>query len=141
MQKTQPDWGQDDLGKFLGNSRPNMFASYVQLHGPYRRLRDIDGAYRTMAANLLNARPVLSAFLFLKTHASFLASAHLALAGQRAEAHMTMRGCLESALYGLFVAKHPDVPNITQARDRPRRVRRTADYLCPLYARDCSRER
>lgn len=112
MQKTPPDWGQDDLAKFLDNSRHNVFASYVQLHGPYRRLRDIDATYRTMAANLLNARPVLSALLFLKTHASFLASAHLALAGQRAEAHMTMRGCLESALYGLFVAKRPDVQEI-----------------------------
>ena len=63
MKKTPPDWGQDDRAKFLDKSGHNVFASYVQLHGPYRRLRDIDATYRTMAANLLNARPVLSALL------------------------------------------------------------------------------
>ena len=112
MEQIPPGWGADDLGKFLDTSRHNVLASYVQLAGPYRRLRDIDKAYRSMVEHMLNPRPVLAALLFLKAHSSFLASANLGLAGQRAEAHMTMRGCLESALYGLYVAKHENLQEV-----------------------------
>jgi hypothetical protein len=47
-------------------------------------------------------------FFLIRAHSSFRAALRLCLSGQIPETFMVLRGCLESALYGLYVAGNTD---------------------------------
>lgn len=99
-----PDgWGTDKLTEFFDMARGNTLASFVQMRSDYARLHEIDSAYLLIGENLLNPPDVFTPLFLLKTHSSYRAAAQLAMAGQSPEAFMVMRGCLESALYGLHI--------------------------------------
>jgi len=110
-------WGTDQLSVFIDTARNNVFASYEHFNPLYRKLVDVEIAFRTIGENLLNPLDMSAPFFVLKAHSSFLGSAHLALAGQVPEAFMLMRGCLEAALYGLHVHKNKKAAEIWLHRE------------------------
>ena len=103
-QSTPPDWGSDSLGEFLDAARHNMMATVANLRQQYDALATIDQLYCDVIDNLNPNLEFVSAFFLFRTHSSFRGAARLCLSGQVAEAYMVLRSCLESALYGLYVA-------------------------------------
>lgn len=101
-----PGWGSDDLPRFLDLVRSNVYASFVQTPQSYQKLLDVDAAFLLICTNLTDPPDFFSPLFLLKAHSSYRAAVGLSMAGQAPEAFMVMRGCLESALYGLYVNKN-----------------------------------
>ncbi len=99
-----PDWGADPLGNFVEDARRNCITTFTNLRRQYDALAEIDRICRVMIDNLNQSPELVCGFLLIRTHSSFLGAARLCLSGQLAEAYMVLRGCLENALYGLYVA-------------------------------------
>ena len=100
-----PDlWGKDDLSDFLEGNYRNTIASFANLRSDWDRLVEVNNVYQKVRENLNQCEEFISTFFFFRAHSSFLATTRLALAGQVSEAYMVMRGCLESALYAVYVA-------------------------------------
>ena len=103
--RTPADWGTDSLGYFIEAARHNTIAAFANLRQQYDVLTDIDRLYGEMIENLDHSPELVPGFLLFRTHSSFRAAVCLCLSGQIVEAFMVLRGCLESALYGLYVAE------------------------------------
>jgi hypothetical protein len=101
-----PGWGNDELAKFLDMTRSNVFASFVQTPQHYAKLLDVDSAFLCICKNLTDPPDFWAPLFLLKAHSSYRAAVGLAMAGQAPEAFMVMRGCLESALYGLYINRN-----------------------------------
>lgn len=97
------DWGADRLGDFIEAARQNTIATFCNLREEYDVLAEIDHLYRKMIDNLNQSPEFVAGFFLFRTHSSFLAAVRLCLSGQVGESYMVQRGCLESALYGLYV--------------------------------------
>ncbi len=102
-------WGEDELSKFIDTAQENTYATFQRGPDSYRRLSDIDATFRE-AVSCLNKypEPVVPP-LFVRSHGCFLGGARLALSTQVYEANPVLRSCLEAALYGLLVAKKPEL--------------------------------
>jgi hypothetical protein len=74
----------------------------------YDRLRRIDDAFLDFTDNLLNPQDPIAPLLMLQAHASYRAAVELAMTCQSAPAFMTMRGCIESSLYGFYFHRNPN---------------------------------
>lgn len=101
-------WGDDSLSEFIDKTRNNVFASFERLRPQYKRLADIDSAFRVIGQNLDNPPDWFTALFLFRAHSSYLGGAHLALAGQLPEAYMLLRGCLENGLYAFYFHRNPD---------------------------------
>ena len=101
-------WGEDNLSAFIDQARDNVFASFVKIHPHYDKLLTVDAAYLLIGENPLNPPDFFAPLFLLKAHSSFRAAVGLAMSGQSPEAFMVMRGCLESALYGLYINRNED---------------------------------
>jgi hypothetical protein len=103
-----PEWGADFLSEFIKTAYENTFATFANLRVEYKLLRVIDEIFRLVIENLINTSEWFAGFFLLRTHASFLGGVRLSCSGQIPEAYMVLRGCLENALYGLYLSKHPE---------------------------------
>lgn len=101
-------WGDDALSQFIDAVRNNVYASFANLRPQYRRLAEIDAAFRLIADNLTNPGDWFVPLFLLRAHASYLGGVHLALAGQVPEAYMLLRGSVENAVYGFYFHHTPD---------------------------------
>ncbi len=108
------DWGADPLGKFIEDARRNCIATFTNLRRQYDVLSEIERIYRVMVDNLSQSPELVSGFLLIRSHSSFLGATRLCLSGQLAEAYILLRGCLENALYGLYVAGNTSRQKIWQ---------------------------
>ena len=98
----------DLLGKFLEDAHHNAKATCVNLPAEYKLLSNIDELFYKVISRLGQASELIAGFFLFRMHSSFRAAADLCLAGQVAEAYAILRGCLENALYGLYVAGNED---------------------------------
>jgi len=110
--RVPPKWGDDPLSKFIQNSIDNTYASFHNLKSLYGRLVDIHVAFRTIADNIDRTPDWFASFFLFRSHAAYLGAVRLALSGQVPEAYMVLRGCLENALYGFYVARKPSTQEI-----------------------------
>ena len=106
--KPPAGWGQDELTKFIELARRNQYATFQNLGGPYRRLRELDDLFLKALSNLDNPTEWVPAFFFYRSHSAFRAAVQLSMAGQIPETYMVLRGCLEFALYGVYFWRNPD---------------------------------
>jgi hypothetical protein len=102
-----PGWGADPLTAFIDNARLNTFATFANREADFVRLKDIDRLCRDLIGGLTNARELVSNFLLLRTHSSYLAACRLTLSGQVVETFPILRASLESALYALICERRP----------------------------------
>jgi hypothetical protein len=129
--KVPQGWGQDELTKFHDNCRSSTFASFVQAPHHYKKLVEVESGFQLICKNLKDPPDKFAPFFLLKAHASFLSAATLAMAGGAPEAFMVMRGCIESALYGLYVNRNADSFEIWLRRhDDDDAKRRTRKAIC-----------
>jgi hypothetical protein len=103
-----PEWGKDPLSNFIDTARHNTFATFHNLKPHYTFLKDLDQLFRLTIDSLINSPDWFPGFFVLRSHSSFLGAVRMAISGQVPESYMILRGCLESALYGLYIKKNPD---------------------------------
>ncbi|HUJ19313.1 MAG TPA: hypothetical protein VL197_15115 [Nitrospirota bacterium] len=107
LSEPPPGWGSDNLTKYLDDARHNAYASFHNLRDEYRRLSDIDTAFRKAIDSLLNTADWFAAFFLLRSHSSFLAGLSLSMSGQVPEGYACLRLALENSLYGFYLSKNP----------------------------------
>lgn len=104
-----PGWGTDELSNFLEISQRNTYATFHILRPPYEKLAGIDRLYRKVIDNLSHSASWFAALFVLRSHSSYLAAARMALSGQVPETYLLLRGCLENAIYGFYIDRHPEL--------------------------------
>jgi hypothetical protein len=92
-------WGDDHLSAFIDMARRNVFATFANCPGTYRRIKDIDELYLALFDEYSDPENALGAAFGMRCHSALRASAQLMLAGQIPEGYMVLRGALEHALY------------------------------------------
>ena len=112
-----PEWGNDPLSTFIQGTITNTYATFYNLKEWYDLLRDIHIAFNSVVQDMDRTPDFLASFFFVRSHSAYLAGVRLALSGQVPEAYMVLRGSLESALYGLYVARKASVGEIWLRRD------------------------
>ena len=95
-----------DLRAFILQANENIAARIQGYSSEFEVLSDIDGLYSNLAANFINLEDPISGMFFLRAHSSYRGGIRLSLSGQLPEAFMVFRGCLENALYGLYLHKN-----------------------------------
>lgn len=108
METIPENWGKDDLSGFLELARRNRLASFANEKSKFEALKDIDNIFRKTIEISNNSEMYFPALFLLLSHSSYLASVELALSGQITPTYMTIRGCLENALYGFHFSKNAD---------------------------------
>jgi len=101
-------WGDDSLSEFIEKAIHNTYASFDGLKDWYNRFKDIHLVFQHIANNLDRTNDWFASFFLYRSHAAFLAGVRLALSGQVPEAYMVFRGCIENALYGLYISKNSE---------------------------------
>ncbi len=86
----------------------------------------VNNCFQNICAKSFDSMPAFAATLCLHSHSMFLAGAFIALSGHSAAAYSIMRACLESALYSLHIAKHPELAAVWADR----RQSREAQQMC-----------
>lgn len=122
--KVPPGWGDDPLSKFIQGTTDNTYATFHNLKEWYNRLSDINASFGDATQNMDRAQDWFASFFLFRAHSAYLAGIRLALSGQVPEAYMVLRGSLECALYGLYVARKPSVSKIWLRRDEDEVSRR-----------------
>ena len=122
--KVPPGWGDDPLSKFIQGTTDNTYATFHNLKEWYNRLSDINASFGDATQNMDRAQDWFASFFLFRAHSAYLAGIRLALSGQVPEAYMVLRGALECALYGLYVARKPSVSEIWLRRDEDEVSRR-----------------
>jgi hypothetical protein len=102
-------WGDDPLSKFIQGTTDNTYATFHNLKGWYNCLRDIHASFSDATQNMDRTQDWFASFFLFRAHSAYLAGTRLALSGQVPEAYMVLRGVLESALYGFYVARNSSV--------------------------------
>lgn len=101
-QSPPPEWGKDELTKFLDQARGNQFATFV--HKPVARdLIGIDACFQRIEQGWINPRPWFTALFMYRAHSAYRAAFGAAMAGQTFEVFPLVRSCLECGAYGLHV--------------------------------------
>ncbi len=98
------DWNSDSLAKFLETSHRNVIVAFLKLRPKYDSLAALDRLFCDVTENLSQNPEFLSGFLLFRSHSAFRGASLACLSGTLAECYMLLRGSLESALYGLYVA-------------------------------------
>jgi len=115
--KAPPGWNDDPLSKFIQGTTENTYATFHNLKEWYNRLRNVHQAFSKIVENMDRTPDFLSSFFLVRSHSAYLAGVRLALSGQVPEAYMTLRGSLECALYGLYVARKTSVREVWLRRN------------------------
>ena len=119
------DWGKDSVSEFIEIARNNMFATFSNLPRQYTVLKDINDLYKYVIDNLINSPEWFAAFFLLRAHSAYLGSVSFAICGQCAETYMVLRGCLEAAIYGLYLSRNKSGQEIWLSRhDNEKSLRR-----------------
>jgi hypothetical protein len=112
-----PKWGQDKLTEFFNTVENNTYATFANMPKETELAIKIDNLYRK-ALELANNSGVAFQYLFIpRAHSAYLAGVRLAMGTQVPESYMVARGCLENALYGFFLFKHPEHIELYLNRD------------------------
>jgi len=119
-------WAGDPLAQFLAAAWRNTVSAFSAERERYRALGEVDGVYRQLVEDSdVNSERISATFL-VRSHASFLAAASLALSGQVADAYTLMGAALEAALQGLFIAGSPERQQLWVSRNDDDQARQRA---------------
>lgn len=113
-----PPWGQDQLSTFFQTAEDNDRVTSLKLSSIYSILQRVDAAFRHVEAAVekdTRQEFLVSRFLIVRTHSSFLAAIRLAMSGQIPESYAILRVGIEQAWYALHITKDPHPPlNVPQ---------------------------
>lgn len=112
MEFELPDWwGTDPLSKYILNVYENSALTFVNFPGPFLRLKEIDALFQDVMAVSWETNSEEDEFLPLfigRSHSAYLAAILLSVGGLPVEPYMVMRGCLENALYAIYMQNDPE---------------------------------
>ncbi|WP_286730979.1 MULTISPECIES: hypothetical protein [unclassified Thiomonas] len=103
-----PNWEANEISKFFDAARTNEFATFANKTGEVARLSEIDLGYRKAIDGVNHSPDWFAGFFLLRAHSNYLAACRLSWSAQIPESYALLRSCLENALYGLYLAKHPE---------------------------------
>lgn len=103
-----PNWETNEIAKFFDAARSNEFATFANQGEWVARLSDIDLGYRKAIDGINHSKDWFSGFFLLRAHSNFLAVCRLCWSAQIPESYALLRSCLENALYGLYLSRHPE---------------------------------
>ena len=102
-----PNWEANEISKFFDAARANEFATFANKTDEVARLSDIDLGYRRAIDGVNHSTDWFAGFFLIRAHSNYLAACRLCWSAQIPESYALLRSCLESALYGLYLGKHP----------------------------------
>ncbi len=105
-----PDWGRDELTKFLQETHQQQYATFHNKRAG--RLIAIDSLFCRVSKHWLNPQSEVAAMLFLRCHAALRAAAGEAMAGQVVESYRQSRGMMENAAYCLHINRNPELARV-----------------------------
>ena len=103
-----PNWEVNEIAKFFDAARSNEFATFANRTEEVARLSDIDLGYRKAIEGLNHSHDWFAGFFLLRAHSNYLGACRLCWSAQIPESYALLRSCLENALYGLYLANHPE---------------------------------
>ena len=103
-----PGWGKDSLSRFFEDAHHNNKAASVNLRSAWDHLGRIGDLLSQACSCLTNTQTILAPHFLIDAHSCYLAGVRLATSGQIRPAYMVLRGCLESSMYGLHIAKNEE---------------------------------
>lgn len=101
-----PNWGNDELSRFIGLALNNSFAAFVHYEDVYSALRAIDGWFVNINSFHVDNYSAAEGMLLASASSNFRASVSLALSGQGQAAHCLFRVIMECGLYALHINKN-----------------------------------
>lgn len=119
MRSKLPDeWRSDSITRFIDDAFNNCVATMTN----FRSLPIVQILIRMndlfVEANRIKCHPTQETLLPLflgRAHSAYLGATRLSISGQVVETYMVARGCLENALYSLFIQDDPtknnEIPN------------------------------
>ena len=137
-QPLPPGWGSDHISRYLVSTQENRWAAFVHLQPIWDHLVRIDQQFERATDNLSHQSRIALVFalqFLVRSRSSFLAGVQTCTGGQLAETYMLLRGCLESALYGLHITQRKEALEIWLRRDEgeaPKKRMRNAFAFGPL---------
>jgi hypothetical protein len=109
-----PPWGDDPLSNFFSEAEYNERVSSINLATIYALLQRLHAAFRRVEETVEKDNReefLVTRFLIVRTHSSFLAAIRLAMSGQLSESYAVLRAAIEQTWYALYMAKDPQPPN------------------------------
>ena len=107
-----PNWEANEISKFFDAARSNEIATFANHTEWVARLSDIDLGYRKSINGVNHSKDWFAGLFLLRAHSNYLAACRLCWSVQLPESYALLRSCLENALYGLYLAKHPEFREI-----------------------------
>lgn len=112
-----------ELENFICLANECCSEALVVMAEPFNYLADIDQLFMDFLPTAGGIRPAGAGILLLNAHSCFRASVRLALSGQLLSVFMTLRGSIESALYGHAIVVKPHLQTIWLYRDKDKKTR------------------
>lgn len=102
------NWEVNEISKFFDAARNNEIATFANHTEWVARLSDVDLGYRKSIDGFNHSQDWFAGIFLVRAHSNFLAACRLCWSVQLPEGYALLRSCLENALYGLYLSKHPD---------------------------------
>ena len=109
-EKRLPDWDNDPLSVFFRDTEQNVRVTALKFPKVYELLGQVHSLFQKSEEATKNDRwseLVVTRFLMVRSHSSFLAGIRLVMSGQVPESFPVLRSVVESAWYALHIAKDP----------------------------------
>ena len=113
LEQKPPPWGDDPLSTFFSEAEYNERASSLNLAPIYAFLQRLHASFRRVEETVEKDNReelLLTRFLMVRAHSSFLAATRLAMSGQLFESYAPLRSSIEQAWYALHTAKDRQPP-------------------------------
>ena len=108
--KIPDDWGQDEISKFIKSAYQNNISTLTNNKGTplFKAIDEINNLFE-LSRNIEyeSQKELVLANFMGRCHSAYLGAIKLATSGQLVESYMVIRGCLENALYALFIKDDP----------------------------------
>ena len=113
----------ENLAHFMDWATNNIYEVCRHNQDWYRQFARIDGAFSIAFNNLSDSDSLHFGLLLARSRSAFRCSCMVAMSGQSVEAYMSMRGCLEAALYALHIENNPKLGQVWLDRDDGKEAR------------------
>jgi hypothetical protein len=113
-EKKPPPWSDDPLSNFFSEAEYNERVSALNLAPIYTLLQRLHATFRRVEETVEKDNReefLVTRFLIVRSHSSFLAAIRLAMSGQLPESYTVLRAAIEQAWYALHMAKDPQAPH------------------------------
>jgi hypothetical protein len=116
---------EEELGYFLRLANECCNEALSELKDPLSFLGAIDSLYMDFIQDAGGIKPATASILLLNAHASLRAAMRLAFSGQLLPVFMTLRGCIESALYANAMVRNRELQEVWLKRDSSEDAKQT----------------